>query len=155
MFRHLAIAVVVSLLQVVSATSSLDAMVFTFGSNSPLLSGVVNRFYAVKYQNGAATSERKVAVRVGLESVQARWWSVCPVLKDLGVPVKLEKSVAKLHHKVGIIDKKTVILESYNWTLAANDRNDENTLVMSNEQIADVFVKAFDELWDNVLVSPQ
>ncbi len=35
-------------------------------------------------------------------SQQARWWSVYPVLKDLGVPVKLEKHPkAKLHHKVG------------------------------------------------------
>ena len=49
--------------RIVKAKSSLDVMMFTFGSCSPLLSGVINRFYAVKYVNHSPTDDGKVAVR--------------------------------------------------------------------------------------------
>jgi len=134
------------------AESSLDVMMFTFGSNSALLSGVINRFNAAKFVDRRPTDEKKLKVRVGMESEQARYWSAYPVFKALKVPVKLEKnSNAKLHHKTAIIDNKTVIMGSYNWTLAANEKNDENTVVVSNTDIAKIFTDAFEELWNEVL----
>lgn len=136
------------------ANETLDIMMFTFGSNSPLLAGTINRFHAVKYVNRSPTNEPKVKVRVGMEKSQCRFWSACSTLKTLGVPVKVENTSAKLHHKVGIIDNKKVIVGSYNWTLSANEENDENVIVVSNADIADLFTRAFDELWNNVLVDP-
>lgn len=137
---------------VTDADSSLDLMIFTFGSNSPLMAGVINRFNAVKYVNRKPTEDPKVKIRVGLESQQAQYWSVYPTFRKLGIPVKLETdSTAKLHHKVGIIDGERVILGSYNWTLSANDDNDENTLIVKNRAIAAMFTEAFNELWDKVL----
>lgn len=137
---------------VLDAEETLDVMMFTFGSNTPLLSGLINRFYAVKYTGHTPTDQPKVKVRVGMEGSQCQYWSAYSALKKLGVPVKIENTDAKLHHKVGIIDNKKVILGSYNWTLSANEENDENSVVISNSDIANLFTQAFDELWNDVLV---
>ncbi len=136
------------------ARQSLDVMVFTFGSSSPLMAGVINRWFTWEHQRaGGATADRRL--RVATESQQAQYWSAYPPLLAMGVPVRLERNPnAKLHHKVAIIDEARVILGSYNWTLAANDRNDENVLVLSNREVAGLFTAAFDELWDEVLVAP-
>ncbi|MBN1502563.1 hypothetical protein JW930_03395 [Candidatus Woesearchaeota archaeon] len=53
-----------------------------------------------------------------------------------------------MHHKVFIIDSRTVITGSYNPTANANERNDENLLIIHNEQIAGQFAKEFNYLWD-------
>jgi phosphatidylserine/phosphatidylglycerophosphate/cardiolipin synthase-like enzyme len=140
---------------ILKANETLDIMMFTFGSNSPLLSGVINRYYAVKSINGKPTKTPKVKVRVAMEKSQARYWSAYPALLSIGIPVKLESKKAKLHHKVGIIDNKTTIIGSYNWTLSANEENDENIIIIGNSDIANYFTEAFDELWNNVLVDPQ
>jgi phosphatidylserine/phosphatidylglycerophosphate/cardiolipin synthase-like enzyme len=134
------------------ARESLDVMVFTFASSSPLMAGVINRWFAWRRDADEGAPPR---LRVALESQQARYWSAYPPLSALGVPVRLECNArVKLHHKVAIIDGKRVILGSYNWTLPANDENDENTLVLSSDEVAALFTDAFDELWDGVLVAP-
>ena len=69
------------------------------------------------------------------------------------MPWRLEISEAKLHCKVGIIESEKVIVGSYNWTPAANNENDENTLVIKNADIAQLFTDAFNELWHEVLVA--
>lgn len=137
--------------KIIDAKETLDVMMFTFGSNSPLLSGVINRFYAVTRVNGE--EQRKVKVRVALEKRQCQYWSACQTLKTLGIPTKVENTNTNLHHKVGIIDNKRVILGSYNWTLSANEDNDENIIFISNSQIAEYFTETFNDLWDNVLVN--
>ena len=135
-----------------SANSSLDIMMFTFATSSPLFGSVINRFNAVRYVGNTPTGDKKVSVRIAMESQQARWWSAYPTFKKLGIPTKLEVNPKrKLHHKVGIIDKERVILGSYNWTLPANLENDENTVVIKNSDIAKMFTDAFDELWSTVL----
>jgi len=134
------------------ARDSLDVMVFTFGSSSPLMAGVINRWFTWARNS---TEEAPPRLRVAMESQQARYWSAYPPLLALGVPVRLECDPnAKLHHKVAIIDGARVILGSYNWTRPANDSNDENTIVLSNRDVAEMFTDAFDELWEDVLVGP-
>ncbi|MFW6156231.1 MAG: phospholipase D-like domain-containing protein [Armatimonadota bacterium] len=136
------------------ARDSLDVMVFTFGSSSPLMAGVVNRWFTWEHQRTREATARR-RLRVATESQQAQYWSAYPPLLAMGVPVRVERNPnAKLHHKVAIIDEARVILGSYNWTLAANNRNDENLLVLSNREVAGLFTAAFDELWDEVLVAP-
>ncbi|MFW5868089.1 MAG: phospholipase D-like domain-containing protein [Armatimonadota bacterium] len=136
------------------ARESLDVMVFTFGSSSPLMAGVINRWFTWEHQRARdANAQRRL--RVATESQQAQYWSAYPPLLAMGVPVRVERNPhAKLHHKVAVIDEARVILGSYNWTLAANNRNDENLLVLSNREVAGLFTAAFDELWDEVLVAP-
>ena len=42
----------------------------------------------------------------------------------------------KMHHKVFIIDNKTVITGSYNPTKNGNENNDENILIIYSEELA-------------------
>jgi phosphatidylserine/phosphatidylglycerophosphate/cardiolipin synthase-like enzyme len=136
------------------AKDSLDVMVFTFSSNSPLMAGIINRCFTWDHQ-AARREEAPRGVRIALESQQAQYWSASPALCAIGAPVKLEIDPdRKLHHKVAIIDGRRVVLGSYNWTRPANEENDENTLVLSNRDVADLFTEAFDELWTEVLVAP-
>ena len=136
------------------ARESLDVMVFTFASSSPLMAGIINRWFTWEHQR-ARDSAAERRLRVAMESQQAQYWSAYPALVAIGAPVRLERNPnAKLHHKVAIIDGRQVILGSYNWTRPANNQNDENILVLSSRAVADLFTAAFDELWHDVLVAP-
>jgi len=62
------------------------------------------------------------------------------------VSVIPDSNPAVMHHKVFIIDNRTVILGSYNPTKSANERNDENILIIDDERVAEDFVKEFNSL---------
>ncbi|MFC2091077.1 phospholipase D-like domain-containing protein, partial [Bacteroidota bacterium] len=55
-----------------------------------------------------------------------------------------------LHHKFAVIDEATahakVITGSHNWTASAESRNDENTLIIHNPEIAHLFKMEFDRV---------
>lgn len=54
-----------------------------------------------------------------------------------------------LHHKYAVVDARhpasnpTVITGSHNWSRAANESNDENTLILHSERIANEFLQEF------------
>jgi phosphatidylserine/phosphatidylglycerophosphate/cardiolipin synthase-like enzyme len=52
-----------------------------------------------------------------------------------------------MHHKVFIIDNKTVITGSYNPTKNANERNDENILIIHDKKIAEKYLKEFERIY--------
>jgi phosphatidylserine/phosphatidylglycerophosphate/cardiolipin synthase-like enzyme len=60
-----------------------------------------------------------------------------------------DKANAMLHHKMAIIDAKEttsdpqVITGSHNWSNSANDRNDENTLIIHNANITNQYYQQF------------
>ena len=64
-----------------------------------------------------------------------------------GIPNLAEGDL--LHHKFGLIDGRTVITGSQNWSDAANYGNDENLLVISNPTIAAHFQREFDRLYQS------
>ncbi len=68
-------------------------------------------------------------------------------LKEFGIDVKKDTSKYKMHHKVFIIDNQTSITGSFNPTLSADTKNDENILIIHNSKIAGYFLKEFDKLW--------
>jgi len=51
-----------------------------------------------------------------------------------------------MHHKVFIIDEKTVVTGSMNPSKGGDTRNDENVLIIENEEIAGRFVEEFNRL---------
>ena len=57
----------------------------------------------------------------------------------------------KLHHKFAVIDGKTVIVGSHNWSHAANTQNDEALLVIENAVVAAHFDREFERLYRNSL----
>jgi phosphatidylserine/phosphatidylglycerophosphate/cardiolipin synthase-like enzyme len=53
-----------------------------------------------------------------------------------------------MHHKVFIIDKKIVAFGSYNFSQSAEDRNDENLIIIYDPVIAGQFLLEFQRVWD-------
>lgn len=58
----------------------------------------------------------------------------------------------KLHHKFTVIDNKTIISGSQNWSKAANRINDEAVVIISNFTVAQHFVREFERLYHDVLL---
>ena len=61
------------------------------------------------------------------------------ILKKGGVSVWLDDRHACAHNKVVIIDRRTVITGSFNLTYAAEDKNAENLLVITSEELASLY----------------
>ncbi len=57
-----------------------------------------------------------------------------------------------LHHKFGLIDGKTVITGSHNWTQAANQGNDETLLVMQSPVVAAHYQREFERLYADAIL---
>ncbi|NJM64456.1 MAG: DUF655 domain-containing protein [Acaryochloris sp. RU_4_1] len=72
-------------------------------------------------------------------------WS--PPLKTAGIPQLPPGDL--LHHKYGVIDQRTVIMGSHNWSTAANQLNDETLLVLQHPQIAAHYQREFERLYAN------
>jgi phosphatidylserine/phosphatidylglycerophosphate/cardiolipin synthase-like enzyme len=65
--------------------------------------------------------------------------SLITSLKNKGIPIWIDESVAIAHNKVMVIDEKMVITGSYNLTNAAEDRNAENILFIQSKELADQY----------------
>lgn len=70
-------------------------------------------------------------------------------LDKKGLNIKLDKTDAHMHHKFAIIDNKILINGSYNWTVSAAEKNQENIIVTDNRDFVKAFAKEFDKLWRN------
>lgn len=53
-----------------------------------------------------------------------------------------------LHHKFGVVDQRSVIFGSQNWSEAANQTNDETLMVIHNPTVAAHFQREFERLYD-------
>ena len=53
----------------------------------------------------------------------------------------------KLHHKFAVIDNKTVITGSFNWSPAAAHTNDETLLVVHSPKLAAHFTREMNRMW--------
>ena len=92
--------------------------------------------------------ERGVEVRVVIERESAYWsGSEYERLLRGGVEVRLDGNPHTMHHKVVVIDGKIVITGSYNWTWSAENKNDENVVVLMDEGLAESYEKEFQRVW--------
>ncbi|MEG5138558.1 MULTISPECIES: DUF655 domain-containing protein [unclassified Microcoleus] len=58
----------------------------------------------------------------------------------------------RLHHKFGVIDGKTVLTGSHNWSEAANHGNDETLLAIDSPVIGAHFDREFDRLYKGAIL---
>lgn len=79
-----------------------------------------------------------------LEKKQISDYSRYDDLKEFSI---IDNNKYTMHHKVFIIDNKTVITGSYNPTKNANERNDENVLIIHDKNIAEEFLREFNKLY--------
>jgi len=68
-------------------------------------------------------------------------------LVDAGLDIILDGNPKNMHHKVMIIDSHIVIVGSYNFSRAAKESNDENSLILFNSEIASLFLEEFDKIY--------
>lgn len=118
-----------------SAEKSIELAMFTLTSralSNALLSAV----------------KRGIVVRVFLDGENAEeYYSKAGFLTKNGVIVKLEKGEGLMHNKFCVIDDKVVITGSYNWTVSADLRNDENVIIIESDKIAKIFRVQFEKYW--------
>lgn len=63
------------------------------------------------------------------------------------VDIRRDGNPRIMHHKVFVLDRKTVVFGSYNFTGNANDSNDENILIVHDREFAEFFVEEFEFVW--------
>lgn len=100
--------------------------------------------------------KRGVKVRVVLDSRMAgRSWSEAKTLEKAGVEVHRlylrkgsgDASDPQFHHKFCVVDGRTVVTGSFNWTVMADRSNYENLLVVHDAALAAQYTKAFEAAW--------
>jgi phosphatidylserine/phosphatidylglycerophosphate/cardiolipin synthase-like enzyme len=69
-------------------------------------------------------------------------------LRQAGLDARLDGNPEYMHHKVFIIDNEIVILGSYNFSAAAETRNDENLLVIYSPELAEQFMLEFERIYE-------
>ncbi len=100
---------------------------------------------------------RGVIVKLAMNASQADGDNPSTRLAEAGIPVEFVKgrnngSYAGLQHaKYMVVDAKTVLLGSNNWSSTGVSINDENTIVVSSSE-EDPFVGAFRCYFDKMLV---
>jgi phosphatidylserine/phosphatidylglycerophosphate/cardiolipin synthase-like enzyme len=67
-------------------------------------------------------------------------------LRKPGLDIRLDGNPDLMHHKVIIIDDRIVITGSYNFSANAEDKNDENVLVIENLEISRLYLHEFANL---------
>jgi len=98
-----------------------------------------------------AAHQRGVDVRVIIDATSAKnEYSKHEVLREAGIPVKIENWGGKMHMKSASIDDQFLVLGSMNWTSAGQTSNDENTLLVHSKKWTTHFDTHFDYLWETI-----
>jgi phosphatidylserine/phosphatidylglycerophosphate/cardiolipin synthase-like enzyme len=69
-------------------------------------------------------------------------------LRSAGIDIRWASETFKLtHSKFMIIDKKTVLVGSHNWSRSALNFNREASVIISNSPVVSEFLDVFDSDW--------
>lgn len=94
--------------------------------------------------------ERGVDVRVILDASSAMSkYSKHKILRIANIPVKIENWRGKMHMKC-LITERYVVTGSLNWTSRGQYFNDENSLIIENPQISEVYKNHFLSLYNQI-----
>ena len=119
------------------ADRSIDFLFFAFTADDAADALIHQEEQGVKIRGVFDTSQEKT----GLGSEFER-------LRDNNLDVRLDGHPEKMHHKVIILDERIVITGSYNLTRSAETVNDENTLVIYSEDIAEAYLREFEWIYN-------
>jgi mitochondrial cardiolipin hydrolase len=136
--RHRSIAEEIErLVQAVEA--SLDAALYRL--NNPRLARIL-----------AEAAARGVKVRLVLdrgkyeETLATRELVTEESLAFRLIPGRLGRG-SKMHHKFAILDDRTVLTGSYNWTLESEKENFDNLVVLRDPETLAIYSGEFEALW--------
>jgi phosphatidylserine/phosphatidylglycerophosphate/cardiolipin synthase-like enzyme len=121
-----------------AANTSIDFMVYSFTSDE--IGAAVRERAAdgVQVRGVFDASQRQSNIGTEFDPMQAA-----------GLDVRLDGISGLLHHKVIIIDGRTVITGSYNFSANAERNNDENLLIIHSPEIGARYLQEFQIVYDN------
>lgn len=126
-----------------SATQTIDFMAFSFTDD----------------KIGAMVLERAkegVKVRGVFESTGSETkYSEYAGMKNAGLDVWQDGNPYLMHHKIFIMDGKTVVLGSFNFSQNAGTGNDENLLIIDDPRLAQQFTAEFGRVYDQAKNPPK
>ena len=97
----------------------------------------------------ARASENNVRVRIVLDQGQEiESASKSGYLIKHRVKVRYHLGFGLMHNKFAVFDGKSLITGSFNWTLTAEERNEENLLVITDKETIKKYEERFDYLWN-------
>jgi phosphatidylserine/phosphatidylglycerophosphate/cardiolipin synthase-like enzyme len=67
-------------------------------------------------------------------------------LRIAGLDVHLDGNPRNMHHKLILIDGEILITGSYNFSASAEKRNDENTLIIHDPGVVDLYMAEFERI---------
>jgi phosphatidylserine/phosphatidylglycerophosphate/cardiolipin synthase-like enzyme len=114
-----------------TAQKSIDFLAFSFTDDA--MGG------AIEARAKAGAKVRGVFETTGSETQYSEYSK----LKEAGLDVWQDGNPYLMHHKVFIIDGKTVIFGSFNFSDNANTQNDENLLIVDDPALAAQFTEEF------------
>jgi len=121
--------------EIKKAKNSIYFMTFSF-TNDRIANAIILKHY------------QGLDIKAVFEARQVSKYSKFNLLEYQGIDVRKDNNKANMHHKVFIIDNKTVITGSLNPTEGADKRNDENILIMHDKNIARLFLQEFERVYD-------
>ena len=77
------------------------------------------------------------------EQVRSNQGTEFDPFRQADLDVRLDGIDGLMHHKVFIVDEKIVVMGSYNFSRSAEERNDENLLIIYDPVIAEQFIFEF------------
>lgn len=94
--------------------------------------------------------DKGTKVRVYLDKAQIEsTYSISRFLVQKVIKVRISTNNYIMHNKFAIIDNRILLTGSYNWTFSANNRNDENLMVIDDPELIKIFQNQFINLWTN------
>lgn len=90
-------------------------------------------------------NQRGVNIEIIADAIQSKSAKQAYVIKELtqaGINVRLAiRQKSLMHNKVAIFDNQTICTGSFNWTVNAEENNDENLLIVDGQDLANDYEK--------------
>ena len=99
----------------------------------------IQKMLVFKHQNG-------VKIEGIFDGCMISQYSIYQDLLTKNIPVMIDGNQALLHSKVFIVDGQIVITGSYNFSKNAEERNNENTLIIRSAKVAGFYQAEFERL---------
>jgi phosphatidylserine/phosphatidylglycerophosphate/cardiolipin synthase-like enzyme len=121
-----------------SAQTSIFFLAYSFNSSS------IANAMLVKAQAGVTLAGVFEQTQVAANKNSSQY----EPLRLAGLDVWLDANPRNMHDKIIIIDGKTVITGSYNFTATAENKNDENILIINSADIAALYMQTFQRIYN-------
>lgn len=119
------------------AQESISFMAFSFTAD-PLGDAIRER----------AAAGVSVAGVMDEEQVKSNQGTEFDAFRQAGLDVLIDGNPGQMHHKIIVVDERIIIVGSYNFTNSAEERNDENLMVVYNDRIAAFFMEEFRRVYE-------